>query len=433
MRTCGILSAALLALIAVPTLVVSILYNGIAQTVLVSPTFVASISPESLQTRYQQLMPTVLQRAVAQPDISESLMANTFSNQAVRATAIQILPDLLDSNDEPFTVPVIQEKLDNNLTPLVSQAILNSAPCTPTEETALGTQLANNTLPEFRCAPSTSALQQQVVDATARTIRTGFDTMLSASNQFSYTNQDVANRINEIRAGALQSIMLPATLMIMIVALAVRSRRQLFGWASIVLIASAAIGLPIMYASRALQANEVELWVMRELYTQADILLPVTTLLADSSFGAFGTWSTRAFMTLLGVGALGAIITTILPKPVITKPRTSQPLGPQVAAVNDGSTHRVKTDFETDALFANTNNTLQLPPGLDTGKLTFGRRLPKIPQPTQQITDMIPAGDHTTPIPVDGQTTHLDDEQQTQELGPKQDNNATQRTDEHRF
>jgi hypothetical protein len=59
--------------------------------------------------------------------------------------------------------------------------------------------------------------------------------------------------------------------------------------------------------------------------------------------------------------------------------------------------------------------------------------MPKIPQPTDQITGMIPLGDHTAPIPVDGQTETLEPNTGTQELGPKEDSRATQRTDEHRF
>lgn len=59
MRTCGILSALLLAVIAVPALAVSVLYNGVAQTILVSPSFVASLDPNSMQLRYQQIAPYI--------------------------------------------------------------------------------------------------------------------------------------------------------------------------------------------------------------------------------------------------------------------------------------------------------------------------------------------------------------------------------------
>lgn len=432
MRTCSILSALVLACIAVPALAISVLYNGIAQTILVSPSYIAHLSPESLQSQYQHLAPYIVRQDLAQGDTPDSLLAMQFPEPSTRAIIRQILIELLNTHDDNLSTNAFAQQLDTDLPRIIRQTIANAPTCTDTQTDALTQALSRNQQPSIACAPPTQALSEQLVGATNQLIRMTFDQALVISPQFRHSNQDMANRINEIRAGAGQSIMIPATLIIIIVAFAVRSRRQLFGWISGILLSAALLGLLITFGNSRLVAHDVERFIVAQFADQVGWLLPVVVAFADDAFPTFITWSIQTFLVVFGVGVVGSIVAIALPKPIPTRPRNSQPLGQQPASIGDGSTNRVKTDFETDALFAS-NSTLQLPPGLDTSKLTFGRRLPKIPQPTQQITDVIPAGDHTTPIPVDGQTETLDPDTQTQELGPKSDSRATQRTDEHRF
>ena len=432
MRTCGILSALLLTVIAVPALAVSVLYNGVAQTILVSPSFVASLDPNSMQLRYQQIAPYIVHNALTEPESPDSLLTALFPDATTRTTVRQILPDIIAQHAEA-TPDTLTQAFDAHLTAVIMQTFRDAPPCTVEGDAAMMATVARNQLPSLECAPTTAAMQQQVIDGANQVIRQAFDQISAVQPLFRYTTQDVANRINEARAGAGQSLILPATLIIMVVALAVRSRRQLFGWVSTLLLATAIIGMLLTYAIRLFTPSQLTTVMIQDLPTQAEILLPVIALLSDSAFPAFITWSPRTFLLILGSGITGGVIALVLPKPVTTKPRTSQPLGPQTPIIGDGSTNRVKTDYETDAILTNPGNTLQLPPGLDTSKLTFGRRLPKIPQPTQQITASIPKGDHTSSIPVDGQTETLEPNTHTQELGPKDDSRATQRTDEHRF
>jgi hypothetical protein len=434
MRTCGILSALFFAMIAVPALAVSILYNGVAQTILISPSFVASIDPASMNARYQQYAPHLVQRALMEPDNSDALQTVLFPDDTTRATVRQLLPQVISQRSNGIASTPWEATFRTDLTTVITQMLATTPACAPEAETAISATLAGNQLPALTCAPTSAALQQQIIDTTYQVMRGAFNRITDVQPLFRYTTQDVANRINELRAGAGQSLMLPATLMIMVVAFAVRSRRQLFGWISGILLATAGLGLLLTYLGSTRTATNLDALIIQEYTQYAEMLLPLTSLINDSAFSTFIAWTTRIFLIMLGSSIIGLIITLLLPKPVANIPRTSQPLGGHMTSIGDGSTNRVKTDYETDALMANPSNTLQLPPGLDTSKLTFGRRLPKIPQPTQQITDIIPKGDYTSPIPVDGQTETLDDNNtHTQELGPKEDSRATQRTDEHRF
>jgi hypothetical protein len=435
MRTCGIFSALLLAIIAVPALAISVLYNGIAQTILVSPSFVASLAPKSMNIRYRHVAPYLVQNALTDINSADSIAATLFPDATTRTTVQQILHQILTPPPATSSPVMTMSVFDTNLINVVTQTLGVMPPCTTAAETAIGTTLRQNQLPAFDCAPTSPALTQQIIDTTNQVLHQAFDNIIVSSQIFLYTSTDadMANQINSIRANAGQSIMFPATLIIMVVAFAVRSRRQLFGWISSIVLVATGIGILCIYGVSTSTAPMLEAFIIQEFTAQAGLLLPVVSAMNDSAFPEFLAWSMRTFLIMMGCGVIGVLIAIILPKPVVMKPRTSQPLGPQIPHLGDGSTNRVKTDYETDAFMTNPSNTLQLPPGLDTSKLTFGRRMPKIPQPTQQITDMIPSGDHTSPIPVDGQTETLDPDTQTQELGPKEDSRATQRTDEHRF
>ncbi len=434
MRSCGIISALLLALIAVPAFIISILYNGVAQTIFVSPSFVARLAPAEVQTRYRALAPYLLQQALNQPDSAESMMTILFPNPETRATMWQLLPPLLAKSNGDLSPAALEQLTERELPALIEEMLRTASPCTAEEESAITSALGSGQLPMLSCAPRNPALTQQFVSTATDMIRQSFDAVLAASPAFGYSTQDVTRRISELRAGALQSIILPATLTIMIVALAVRSRRQLFGWIGGLLLASSVGGLPITLGLGTIATSNLEQTVMRTFTNNAGALLPFVTLFQDPSFQDFVNWSTSTFLIILGVGVLFAIVAIALPAmPTPSRPRGIQPMGAQMPVIGDGSTHRVKTDFDTNAIPAELGSTSQLPPGLDTSKLTFGRRLPKIPQPTQQITDMIPVGDQTSPIPVNTVTETLDANTHTQELGPKEDSRATQRTDEHRF
>lgn len=433
MRTCGIFSALLLAIIAVPALAISVLYNGIAQTILVSPSFVASLDSKSMTTRYRHVAPYLVKDALTNTDSPDSIATTLFPDATTRTTIQQILPQILTTTTATSSPVMTMNAFDTRLINVVTQTLGVMPACTTDAEAAISATLGRNQLPAFDCAPTSPALLPQIIDMTNQVLHRSFDSIIMSSQIFLYTSPDMANQINSIRSGAGQSIMFPATLMIMVVALAVRSRRQLFGWISSILLIAAGIGVLCTYGASTSSPLLLEAFIIQEFTAQAGLLLPVVSAMNDSAFPEFLAWSTRAFLIMMGCGIIGILMAVILPKPVVTKPRISQPLGPQIPNLGDGSTNRVKTDYETDAFMADPSNTLQLPPGLDTSKLTFGRRMPKIPQPTQQITDMIPAGDHTSPIPVDGQTETLEPDTQTQELGPKEDSRATQRTDEHRF
>ncbi|MFZ9859035.1 MAG: hypothetical protein ACO3F2_11965 [Roseiflexaceae bacterium] len=426
MRTFGILSALLLAVIAVPALAISVLYNGIAQTILVSPSFIANVDPEIINTRYQYIAPYVVHNA-----LTTSTAATLLPDETTRATIQPVLTQVLSTNTLTSATPM--DAFDMLVTQVVTQTLRTAPPCTTDAESRIIATLARKQLPQLDCAPTTPALEQQIVDMTNQVLHQTFDSVMRGNQLVRFTSQDVTNQLNSIRTGARQSIMIPATLIIMVVALAVRSRRQLFGWISSIVVATAGIGALITFWLGSGVAPTVEQFIIQTFTQQAGILLPLVIAMTDSAFPPFLSWATRIFFIMLGGGIIGMVIAVVLPKPITMPARISTPLGHQAQIVNDGSTNRVKTDYETDAFIADPSNTLQLPPGLDTSKLTFGRRLPKIPQPTQQITDIIPAGDHTTPIPVDGQTETLNQETHTQELGPKEDSRATQRTDEHRF
>ncbi len=433
MRTCSILSALCITVFAIPAIVISVLAIGITQTVLVSPRFVERLTPQSINTHYAHIGPYVLRQALDQPDGPDTLVTVLFPDATARATARHILPPLLDSSGGDLSPSVVTQMLDTRLVPLIAQT-LNTAPaCTADEERTLTNVLANNQMPSIKCAPTNPQLTEQVITTTSALIRQSFDRILLASPLFRYTTQDVTIRVADARAGALQSIMFPATLVIIVIALAVRSRRQFFGWIGGILLATTAVGLPITLSSVTIPVDTIEQFLIREIPEAIGVLLPVLIALSDAAFPESLLWATWTLLIMFGVGLVASMIAIASPSAQSSIPRTSQPLAAKMPINGDGSTLRVKTDFETDALIADSTNTAQLPPGLDTSKLTFGRRLPKIPQPTQQITDIIPAGDHTNQIPTESDTASLHVDTNTQELGPKEDSRATQRTDEHRF
>lgn len=433
MRTCGILSALCITVIAIPAIVISVLAIGIAQTVLASPRFVERLTPQSINTQYAHIGPYVLRQALDQPDGPDTLVTVLYPDATARATARHILPRLLDSSGGDLSPAAVTQMLDTRLVPLIAQT-LNAAPiCTADEERSVTTMLANNQMPSIECQPTSPQLTTQVTTTTSTLIRQSFDRILLASPLFRYTTQDVTIRVADIRAGALQSIMFPATLVIIVVALAVRSRRQFFGWIGGILLATTALGLPLSLSGVTIPVDSIEQFLIHELPEAIGVLLPLLIALSDPAFPESLLWSTWTLLIMFGVGLVASMIAIASPAAPLSRPRTSQPLSAKMPINRDGSTLRVKTDFETDAIIADSTNTAQLPPGLDTSKLNFGRRLPKIPQPTQQITDIIPAGDHTNQIPTEHDTTSLPVDTNTQELGPKEDSRATQRTDEHRF
>jgi hypothetical protein len=431
MRSCGIFSALLLTILAVPALAISVLFHGIAQTILVSPSFVASLDSSAMNERYVHIAPYLVQHALTTSDTPDSMGTRLFPDDTTRATIQIILPQTLAMHTaEPA---LLLTTFDANLATIITQTLRALPPCAPEAERAIDAILDRNQLPVFDCAPANAARTQRIIDVARQLQRQAFSDVMTSSELFRYTSQDIANQLNTLRAGANQLIILPATLIIMIVAFAVRSRRQLFGWISSIFIATAGVGVLLSLWVGAITTPTLEAYIIQELTPQAGVLLPVISAINDSAFAQFLAWSIRTFLIIFGGGIAGILVAAFLPQPINTKPRTSQPLGPQSASVGDGSTNRVKTDYETDAIIADPQNTLQLPPGLDTSKLTFGRRMPKIPQPTQQITTAIPKGDHTSPIPVSSQTEHLEQDTNTQELGPQEDSRAKQRTDEHRF
>ena len=72
MRTCSLLIAVILSMLAIPLIIGSILINGFTHIVLTDATFVANLSPARIQAQVIAAIPALLNSTVTNPNDSET-------------------------------------------------------------------------------------------------------------------------------------------------------------------------------------------------------------------------------------------------------------------------------------------------------------------------------------------------------------------------
>jgi hypothetical protein len=161
---------------------------------------------------------------------------------------------------------------------------------------------------------------------------------------------DVTATITALKAAATQSIAWPAVLLVLIIALAVRSVRELFGWMGALLSVSGLLGLPIAFLNKSLITLDLHDLVMQNAPQQAGIILPFLTIFDDAVFADYVQWITQAYSIEIGLGVVLVIVALLLrqrqqPANSVLAPLPGTPYA-QIAG-NDGTTAPVAVDVDT--------------------------------------------------------------------------------------
>lgn len=372
MRTCGIIGAVVLSMIAVPALVFAVLYFGFAHTVLGSPEFVAKLNPANLEAQFRKVAPYIVANALANPDDPESqqLLNDMFPEAGMRAMATEVLPQVLASTNGDLSAEglatALGSTLDDNVTLLIDQ----SPECTADVEAEL--LLAINSgrdLPAELCRPNDPATKQALADALTGSMREAFtalqsgpfpgsesstDTTTSAGDAPTVMGQDFTATIETVRAGAGQAFIMPAILLVLIMALAVRSVREALVWNGAIFLFTGLFGLGIAFTSGSILAINWQELLTQELSSNE---LSIMTILLDifdaSAFTALVSWLTTVNGILSVVGVLGIVASFFAPQPLPPAPAvlTAMPGTPSaIPTMSTSTTNPVATDLSTSAL-----------------------------------------------------------------------------------
>lgn len=360
MRTCGVLGAVVLAIIMVPLLVFAILFNGFSQTVLSSARFVAKLNPANLQQQFNQALPYLIVTALENPDTPENkqLFTSLFPDPTVQAMASSILPTLIAQMNGDYSLATQQNVIDTRLAPLLATMFDAAPSCSASQESAIAIALkAKRALGETLCNPQDSALRSalagyfttQLSDAlSGKTLQDNPDNSTTTA-----TMADVSATIAMLKVAATQSLVWPAIVLVLIIALAVRSLRELFGWLGGVIGMSGLLGLPIAFLNKSLITLDLRALVIQEAPQQAGIILPFLTIFDDAVFDDFVQWITNAYSISVGVGIALAIMAFLVrrrtpPENVVLAPLPGTPNA--TVAGNDGSTAQVTVNVDTELI-----------------------------------------------------------------------------------
>ena len=357
MRTCGVFGAVVLAIIMVPLLVFAILFNGFSQTVLSAPSFIAKLNPANLQSQFNEALPYLMVTALENPDTADSkrLFTTLFPDPTVQTVASTALPKLIAEMNGDYSATAQHKVMDAKLEPLLTTMIDTAPACSASQESTISIALnGKRALGETLCNPQDLAVRSELTSYFATQLRDALSGKTLLDNPKNPTTTatmaDVTTTITSLKVAATQSLTVPAILLVLIIALAVRSLRELFGWLGSLLSVSGLLGLPIAFLNKSLITLDLHALVMRDAPQQAGIILPFLTIFEDAVFGEYVRWITTAYATVLGVGIILVIIALTLrrrTKPLNTALAPMPGTPNAVIAGNDGTTAQVAVEVDT--------------------------------------------------------------------------------------
>ncbi len=357
MRTCGVFGAVVLAIIMVPLLVFAILFNGFSQTVLSAPSFIAKLNPANLQSQFNEALPYLMVTALENPDTADSkrLFTTLFPDPTVQTVASTALPKLIAEMNGDYSATAQHKVMDAKLEPLLTTMIDTAPACSASQESTISIALnGKRALGETLCNPQDLAVRSELTSYFATQLRDALSGKTLLDNPKNPTTTatmaDVTTTITSLKVAATQSLTVPAILLVLIIALAVRSLRELFGWLGALLSVSGLLGLPIAFLNKSLITLDLHALVMRDAPQQAGIILPFLTIFEDAVFGEYVRWITTAYATVLGVGIILVIIALTLrrrTKPLNTALAPMPGTPNAVIAGNDGTTAQVAVEVDT--------------------------------------------------------------------------------------
>lgn len=324
MRTCGIIGASLLSLIAVPALAFAVVFYGFAQIVLGSPSFVAKLEPANIEAQIRNAAPYLVAAALSNPNDpdSQQLINDLIPDPAMRAMVTTLMPMLLEVTNGDLSSASLAQ-LDSHVTQIIAQA----PPCSAEAEAAYVQALAGTgDLPSELCRPNDAVLALQVSTRLADELRQLFDGIAQApmttpdggtaiSPQL--MGQDITASIAAVRANAGQGFILPLTLIVLVLALAVRSLRELLGWSGGILLFAGLIGLGVAFASGSLLAVDWPAAFRQELQgPELSLALIVFELFDTDAFGPLVSWLNTVNGGMAAGGLVAMIVSAFLPRPV---------------------------------------------------------------------------------------------------------------------
>lgn len=347
MRTCGIIGASLLSLIAVPALAFAVLFYGFAQIVLGSPAFVAKLDPATLEAQLRKAAPYIVASALENPSDpdSQALLDDILPDPGMRAMATELMPLLLAGTSGDPSADLLGQ-LDTQVAAMYAQA----PTCSAEAEQAYAQALAGTgELPSELCRPSDPALQQQVISMTSDSMRQLFaglseGPLLGAETTTGgpeLMGQDITQAIEATRANAGQGFVIPLTLIVLILVLAVRSLRELLGWIGGILLFAGLIGLGIAFASGALLAVDWQAAFSQELKgPELSLALIVLDLFDTDAFGPLVAWLNTVNGGLAAGGLVAMVVSAFMPRPVrpATAPMVADPSVNAIPRMSSGGT-----------------------------------------------------------------------------------------------
>ncbi|MFM7677632.1 MAG: hypothetical protein ACKO83_02150 [Roseiflexaceae bacterium] len=360
MRTCSILTAVLLSMLAIPMIIGSILINGFTYVVLTDATFVANLSPARIQAQVITAIPALLNSTVMNPDDSETAdIYNTlFPDPTVRNIAREQMPALMASMDGDFSPERLTQTLATTVPELMTQVVESAPPCTANQERDLIALInASRDLGDSLCAPQDPATQQQLVSYLNQQVTAALrgDTLTQDTTNPLTTmqTQDMTDTISNITLTARQGIIWPATLVIIILALAVRSIRGFCGWLGGLSLISGAGGMGIAALSQSLLTIDVASELAQRMPDQSQIITPFLSLIDGTMFPPYVSWLMTVYSACAVAGAGLVVVALILtPRrpstPVVLAPLPGTPSAQ--SSGNDGITAPVAVELDTNAI-----------------------------------------------------------------------------------
>jgi hypothetical protein len=360
-------------MIAVPALVFAILYFGFAQTVLSSPEFVAKLDPVNLEAQFRKLAPYIVANALSNPDDPESqqLLNDMFPEAGMRALATEVLPQVLASTNGDLSAEGLASALGSTLDDNVMLMIDQSPECTADVEAELLLAInGGRDLPAELCRPSDPDTKQALADALTGSMREAFTALQSGPLPGSDAGTDPSSpdtgspsvmgqddfkaTIETVRAGAGQAFIMPAILLVLIMALAVRSVREALVWNGSILLFTGLFGLGIAFTSGSILAINWQELLTQEISSNE---LSIMTILLDifdaNAFTALVSWLTTVNGILSVVGAIGIAGSFFAPRPLPPAPAVlaAMPGTPNaIPTMSTSTTNPVATDLSTSAL-----------------------------------------------------------------------------------
>ncbi|NBU65317.1 MAG: hypothetical protein EBS29_12585 [Chloroflexia bacterium] len=360
MRTCGVLVAVVLAIIMVPLLVFTILFNGFAQTVLSSTSFVAKLNPKNLQSKFNEALPYLIATALQNPEESDSkqLFTSLFPDPTMQTIASTALPQLITAMNGDYSTTGQQSVIDTTLDPIITTVLSDAPACTQSQESAMAIALkGQRPLGETLCNPQDATVRKALTSYITTQLRDGLSGKTLLDNPDNPTTTatmaDITTAIATLKASATQSVAWPAILLVLIIAFAVRSLRELFGWLGTLLVVSGLLGLPIAFLNKSLVTLNLHDVVMQNAPKQAGIFLPFLTIFDDAVFVDYVQWITHAYYIMVGVGVVLVIVALTLRQRNTSSNTVLAPLpGTPYAQVagNDGTTAPVAVEVDTEVI-----------------------------------------------------------------------------------